>query len=118
MRRFKMLVFSSPRDAREREFDEWYTGRHLDDICALPGFTAAQRFTLHSAPMGEAGHSDCAIYDMETDDPDAVVANMFSLTDSDMMPISPAFDMDSVQVMIFEEHSGLVRAPANKKDRL
>jgi hypothetical protein len=113
-----MLVFSSPKDGREQEFDEWYTGRHLDDICALPGFAAAQRFKLHSAPMGEAGHRHCAIYDMESDDPDAVVANMFNLTDSDVMPISPAFDLDTVQVMIFEEHSGLVRAPADRKDEL
>lgn len=47
MRRFKMLVFSQPFEGREAEFDEWYTGRHLADICALPGFATAQRFKLH-----------------------------------------------------------------------
>ena len=52
MRRFKMLVFSEPFPGREAEFNAWYTGRHLDDICALPGFTTAQRFKLHSVSMG------------------------------------------------------------------
>ena len=42
MRRFKMLVFSEPFEGRDAEFDEWYTGRHLDDICALEGFAGHQ----------------------------------------------------------------------------
>ena len=38
MRRFKMLVFSEPFAGRDEEFDEWYTGRHLDDRAALRRF--------------------------------------------------------------------------------
>lgn len=111
MRKFKMLVFSDPVPGADAEYDAWYTGRHLADICAMPGFTAAQRFKLQAVTMGECNHRNLAIYEMETDDPDRVVEHMFSLRDTEAMPMSPAFDMDTVEVLVFEEASPVVKAP-------
>lgn len=108
MRRFKMLVFSEPFAGREAEFDAWYTGRHLADICALPGFASAQRFKLHSVSMGTQLNRYLAIYDMETDDPDWVVENMFAHRDTAAMPISPAFNLDATTVMVYEETTGVI----------
>lgn len=108
MRRFKMLVFSQPFEGRDDEFNEWYTGRHLDDLCALPGFTSAQRFKLHSVSMGNALNKYLAIYDVETDDPDGVIDNMFAMNDTPAMPIDPSFDLDATTVMLFEETTGMV----------
>lgn len=105
MRKFRMLVFSDPVSGRDQEYNEWYTGRHLADIVALPGFTAAQRFTVQSVPLGSCANRHLAIYDMETDDPDGVVANMFSLRDTPSMPMSAAFDMSSVSVLVCEVFS-------------
>lgn len=110
MRRFKMVVFSEPREGRDEEYNEWYTGRHLDDVCALEGFTSAQRFTLHSVSMGKSLNKYMAIYDVETDDPDWVIENLFAHQDTDAMPISPAFNMDDVTVMLYEELTGVVKA--------
>ena len=110
MRRFKMLVFSEPFLGREDEFNAWYTGRHLDDICALSGFAAAQRFTVHAVSMGTALNKYLAIYDVETDDPDWVIENMFAHRDTPAMPISPAFNLDATTVMLYEELTGQVFA--------
>jgi hypothetical protein len=110
MRRFKMLVFSEPFEGRDGEFNEWYTGRHLDDLCALPGFTAAQRFKVHSVSMGATLNKYLAIYDVETDDPDWVIENMFAARDTPAMPISPAFNLDATSVMLYEELTGAVYA--------
>ena len=65
MRRFKMLVFSEPFPGREAEFEAWYTGRHLDDICALPGFTTAPRSKLHSVSRATTLTRNVALYDVE-----------------------------------------------------
>jgi hypothetical protein len=108
MARYKMLVFSEPFEGREQEFNDWYTGRHLDDICALPGFTTAQRFRLHSVSMGTALNKHLAIYDMESDDPDWVIENMFANRDTPAMPISPAFNLDATTVMLYEEVTPVV----------
>ena len=110
MRRFKMLVFSEPFAGRDAAFDEWYTGRHLADICALPGFTTAQRFKLHSLSMGQSLNRYLAIYDMETDDPDWVIETMFAARDTPAMPIDPAFNLDATSVMLYEELSDMVVA--------
>ena len=112
MPRFKMLVFSEPFEGRDEEFNEWYTGRHLDDLCALPGFTAAQRFKLHSVSMGKTLNKYLAIYDVETDDPDWVIENMFAARDTEAMPIDPAFNIDATTVMLYEEMTGVVKAKA------
>src|SRR4051794_13608549 len=82
MRRFKMLVFSEPFEGRDDEFNEWYTNQHLDDLVALPGFTSAQRFKLHSVSMGTTLNKYLAIYDVETDDPVWVIENMFAARDT------------------------------------
>lgn len=110
MRRFKMLVFSEPFEGRDEEFNEWYTGRHLDDLCALPGFAAAQRFKLHSLSMGKTLNKYLAIYDVETDDPDWVIENMFAARDTEAMPIDPAFNIDATTVMLYEEMTAVVKA--------
>jgi hypothetical protein len=110
MRRFKMLVFSEPFEGRDDEFNAWYTGRHLDDICALEGFTTAQRFKLHSVSMGTSLNKNLAIYDMETDDPDWVIENMFAHRDTPAMPIDPSFNLDATSVMLYEETTGVVYA--------
>jgi hypothetical protein len=102
MRKFKMLVFSDPVAGSEPAFNEWYAGRHLADIVAMPGFTGAQRFKVQSVPLGTCPNQYMAIYDMETDDPDADVAHMFSLRDTAAMPMSPAFDMSTVRVVVCE----------------
>ena len=67
MRRFKMLVFSEPFEGREAEFDAGYTGRQLDDSCALPGFATAQRLKLRSGAMGKTLNNNPSLYDKETE---------------------------------------------------
>lgn len=110
MRRFKMLVFSEPFEGRDEEFNAWYTGQHLADLCALPGFTAAQRFERHSVSMGTELNRYLAIYDVETDDPEGVIAAMFAARDTPAMPMSPALNLDPTTVMLYEELSDVVRA--------
>jgi hypothetical protein len=42
------LVFSDPGDdVSDEEFDRWYEA-HLDEILAVPGFQAAQRYRLNA----------------------------------------------------------------------
>jgi len=112
MRRFKMLVFSEPFEGQDDAYNEWYTGRHLKDVCALDGFTAAQRFTLHSVSMGQTLNRYLAIYEVETDDPEWVVENMFANRDTPAMPMDAAFNIDPTSVMLYEELTEVVSAEA------
>jgi hypothetical protein len=111
MGRYKLVVLSDAQEGREDEFNDWYTNEHLDDIVALPGFRSAKRYRLRSLTMGAFTNKYLAIYDMDAEDPEKAVEHMLTLQDTPAMPISPAFDLDTVNVAVFEECSDEVLAP-------
>jgi len=62
-----MVVRTGPSDSsREDEYNDWYTGTHIPQVCAVPGITGARRYKVHDA-TGE-GPAYLAIYDLEADD--------------------------------------------------
>jgi hypothetical protein len=62
-----LIVLSDPSPGKEDEYNDWYSGPHLREVVATPGFVAAQRF--RSVTTGEGGppHSYLAIYEVEGD---------------------------------------------------
>lgn len=63
-----LLVFSSPVLGREDEYDEWYTGTHLQGVVDTPGFVAAQRFVFVTSKDGTPPPlSHLVIYEVEGD---------------------------------------------------
>ena len=91
MARYKYLVFTNARDERDDEFNQWYDEVHLAEVVAVPGFTGAERYALRPQPgEPEPSHRYLAIYDMETDDVSATLADLlrrgasggFKMTDS------------------------------------
>jgi hypothetical protein len=75
--RYKYLVFTNARDARDDEFNQWYDGVHLAEVVAVPGFTGAERYAIRPQPGEPApSHRYLAVYDMETDDVSATLAEL------------------------------------------
>jgi hypothetical protein len=108
MARFKLVVLANPTDGREEEFNEWYSNIHLADIVAVPGFRSAQRFKLKE-PMGfEHRQRYLAIYEMECDDPQAVVETLYSLRDTPAMILSGTLDLRTIVSGLFEPCSPVV----------
>jgi hypothetical protein len=48
MARYVFAIHSNPVEGREQEYNDWYSNRHLDDLLACAGVTAARRLTLAS----------------------------------------------------------------------
>jgi len=70
-----MVVQSSPPDpAREDEYNDWYTGTHIPEVLAVPGFVSARRYKV----LGEhpEGHTHLAVYELEADDLTAPVKEL------------------------------------------
>lgn len=102
MGEFKLVVLTRPVEGREEEFNDWYTNQHLDDVLAIPGFTAAQRFKLKGDPMKPGSWNYFAIYEVSHDDPKAVIDDMMSRVGTDRMPMSEALAED-LYCELFEE---------------
>ena len=103
MPKFKMLVFSNvAKGGDEANYNKWYNEQHIPDVCRVPGFTGAQRFKLN----GDEGPAQyLAIYDMEADDPEAVVADLSSKAGTDEMIMTDDIDLDSATIMMYEQVS-------------
>ena len=77
MARHHLLAFTNPVPGREAEFERWYDEHHVPDMLAVPGVMTAQRFRLSDATgQGDPGWSYLAFYELDTDDPDTLMAEI------------------------------------------
>jgi len=96
MARHHLLAFTNPVPGREEEFNRWYDERHVPDLLAVPGFVSAQRFALTDATgQGKPGWTYLALYELETDDPDALMRDVRSRLGTDAMPVSDTLDPET-----------------------
>jgi hypothetical protein len=110
MARYKLIVLTNPHAGQDRDYNDWYTQQHLRDVTAVPGYLSAQRFKLRH-PMGfEHKWQYLAIYEVETDDPDASVEALLSRQGTDAMVVSEALDLEGAVAGLFEPCSAVVQA--------
>jgi len=98
----KAILYVESRPASpeaEAEYHKWYNEVHVGEILAIEGFVSARRL----APVGEDGPY-VAIYEIETDDLDAVRARLTEATKSgrNSTPVGVSFDPPPT-VHYFEE---------------
>lgn len=65
-----LLVLSDPVEGREDEYNEWYSGRHIEETLATPGWSAARRFVRSPDQLSEHLPSQqyLALYEIACDD--------------------------------------------------
>ena len=111
MPRYKLVVMSSPQEGREAEYHDWYQNSHLQQVMQLPGFLAGQRYRLSTALTEDETFPFLAIYDVETDDIDAVLAEMRNRAGTESLTVSDALAPKAYAVM-YEEYGARVTKPA------
>lgn len=86
----RLIVLTNPVEGQDEEFNDWYNRRHLQDVLAVDGFVAAQRFAFAPGKLGkEAPYRYLAIYEVEADSIDeAERALLAAAQDESRMPIS------------------------------
>jgi hypothetical protein len=105
MNHYKLVVISSPAPgSSEEEYNRWYEDEHLGDVLKVEGIVAAERFkaTSRQPEIGARMARYLAIYEIETDDLEAVVADLESRAGTEVMMISDTLDVTSTGAMIYE----------------
>jgi len=97
-KRYHMVVLTNAAPGKDHEFNDWYTNTHLREVLAIPGFVSAQRFTM-VRPLAEHPFKYCAIYDLETDDPEATVQEMMRRNGTDQLHSPVAMDSNAYAVV-------------------
>lgn len=106
MGKYMLVVQSQAKPGRDADYNEWYDNRHFADICAIPGVTGGRRLEATPLLMGEPGLRYLALYDIETDDPAAFMAEMGRRGAEGLMPVSDALDQASVRLWIYQVSEG------------
>ena len=102
MPKYMMMVLSTPAEGREKEYNEWYQNIHLPDILDVDGYTLGQRYRLSRAYTQDGVFPYAALYDIETDDIDAVMEDMKKRVESGRMTLSDALG-PQVYAAVYEE---------------
>lgn len=88
MARYRLVAFSNAADGRDDDYNRWYGRQHMPDVLAIPGMISAERYTC----VGEGPHRYMAIYEIETDDLESLIAEFQKRAGTELMPISDALD--------------------------
>jgi len=98
--RYKLVALCNAAEGREDDFNEWYDKQHMADVLAIPGFVSAERFTC----IGNGPNKYMAIYEIETDDFAVTLEEFRKRPGTELMPLSDAMDMTSVQVGFWQPY--------------
>ena len=108
--RYRYVVFTDCKPGKEEAFNDWYTNRHIHDLVAIPGGTAAQRFERSDLAGKPLTARYLAIYEMEAEDPKTIMAEIRTRAGTSRMPISPDLDPGKSTAQLFKVLSDRVTA--------
>lgn len=104
MAKLKLLALTNAVPGREADFEAWYDEQHLSDILSLKGVKSAQRYKLVAKLNGADQGANLALYDVECDDPAALLAEMGEVAASGRMAMTDAMDEAIGYAGLFLEH--------------
>jgi hypothetical protein len=91
---YTLIVYTSPADGREDEYNAWYDDIHLGEFSALPGVINARRFKV----AGDGKPQYAALYELSAH-PDAVMAAMNEGIKNGTVHMSDAVDLASISTL-------------------
>lgn len=90
--RYILHVTSRALAGREAEYDRWYDEVHAVEMCALPGILSCTRYKELDMAGAETGVF-VADYEVETDDPAALLQSVFAAAPT--MRLTDSIDLES-----------------------
>ena len=103
MGKYILMVQSNAVEGQDKAFNDWYDNVHLGEVLAVPGFTAAQRFRINGEPVaGEAQHRYLAVYELDTDNPQASLDALGAAVRSGEITMTDTINSEDVAAILFE----------------
>jgi len=103
MGKYVMVVQSNALEGQDGAYNDWYDGIHFQDICDIPGVKSGRRFEATPIAMGPPGQPYLSIFEIETDDPSAVMAELGQRAADGRMRQSEALDPNSLSLWFYQQ---------------
>ena len=100
MGKYIFMVFANAVDGKDDAFNDWYTNVHLDEVLQVPGFASGQRFEVAGDPAPDPTHNYLAMYELETDDPQATLGALNKAV-AEWMQMTDTMDSATANVKLF-----------------
>ena len=110
MARYTYVVHTNPSEGQEQEYNRWYDEVHIPEVLQVPGFVSASRLAI-AQPDAEAPYRYLALYEMETNDLEATMAELMSRAGTPAMPISDSMNAEAVRTIVADQLGARVLAP-------
>ena len=94
---YTLIVYTSPAEGRDDEYNAWYDDIHLPEFSALPGVNTGRRFKV----TGDGKPQYAAIYELSTH-PDNVMAAMNEGIRNGTVHMTDAVDGASISMTTLE----------------
>ena len=95
--KYTLIVYTSPAEGREDEYNAWYDDVHLQEFAALPGVINGRRFKV----AGGAQPQYAALYELSAH-PDEVMAAMNAGVKDGTVHWTDAVDLGSISMITLE----------------
>ena len=94
MNRYQYVVLTEAKPGQESEFERWYDEQHLADVARVPGVVKATRHRVQkiTTTLTTPAWISLAIYEIESDDPEAVQAEIRRRSNTPEMPLTPSLE--------------------------
>jgi hypothetical protein len=102
MANYILVVPSSAKAGKDDDYNRWYDETHLGDLLAIPGVKSGKRYDADPASPNTPDANYVAVYEIETDDPGAVMAELGRRAMAGEMEISPALDPASAKMWLYK----------------
>lgn len=111
MPKYTYVVFTRPMPGQDSAYNEWYSKQHLTDVLAVEGFVAAQRFELVDVEGNAPDASPyMAIYEIDADDPRAILDRLVATANAGAMPISESLDAATARTILYRPITDRIEA--------
>lgn len=114
MAKYRLLALTNCVQGQDAEFNRWYDQQHTQDVLAVPGMVSAQRFKVSDGFEGQLPWRYLTLYELDTDDPAALVQALGNRMGTAAMPATPALDMEGAAALVLERVGERITAVAKK----
>jgi hypothetical protein len=104
MARLILIATSGAQPGREADFNRWYDEVHAPQVCSIPGVVSCRRYRQSAQSPLPAPAPFLAIYEIETDDPKAVMGELLRRASKGELTQSSALDPSNAKLWLYEAH--------------
>lgn len=102
MARYILVATSGATHGQDAELNKWYDEIHAPEVCSIPGIKSCQRFEQSAGSPMPPIAPYLAIYEVETDDPEAVTAELMRRAAAKELTPGEAMDPTNARLWLFK----------------